>query len=69
MGNIYLTDEQKIAVFEPMFKKFETKEILEYFKEVITKIINLQAVLVNITTNNRPEIMDSLFIFICFLIF
>ena len=40
MGNIYLTDEQKIAVFEPMFKKFETKEILEYFKEVITKIPN-----------------------------
>lgn len=40
MGNIYLTDEQKIAVFEPMFKKFETEEILEYFKEVITKIPN-----------------------------
>lgn len=38
MSNIYLTNEQKITVFEPMFKKFETKEILEYFKEVITKI-------------------------------
>lgn len=38
MSNIKLTDEQKIAVFEPMFKKFETEEILEYFKEVITKI-------------------------------
>lgn len=33
-----ITDGQKIAVFEPMFKKFETEEILEYFKEVITKI-------------------------------
>ena len=33
-----ITNEQKIAVFEPMFKKFETEEILEYFKEVITKI-------------------------------
>ena len=38
MSNIKLTDEQKITVFEPMFKKFETKEILEYFKEVIPKI-------------------------------
>lgn len=38
MSNIKLTDEQKIAVFEPMFKKFETKEILEYFKEIVTKI-------------------------------
>lgn len=33
-----ITDGQKIVVFEPMFKKFETEEILEYFKEVITKI-------------------------------
>ena len=35
---MHITDEQKIAVFEPMFKKFETEEILEYFKEVIPKI-------------------------------
>lgn len=33
-----ITDEQKIAVFEPMFKKFETEEILKYFKEVVIKI-------------------------------
>lgn len=33
-----ITNEQKIAVFEPMFEKFETEEILEYFKEMVTKI-------------------------------
>lgn len=36
--NISLTIEQKQKVFEPMFKYFETEEILEYFKEVVTKI-------------------------------
>lgn len=36
--NISLTAEQKQKVFEPMFKYFETEEILEYFKEVVTKI-------------------------------
>lgn len=36
--NISLTVEQKQKVFEPMFKYFETEEILEYFKEVVTKI-------------------------------
>ena len=35
--NISLTVEQKQKVFEPMFKYFETEEILEYFKEVVTK--------------------------------
>lgn len=33
-----ITNEQKITVFEPMFEKFETEEILEYFKEMVTKI-------------------------------
>lgn len=33
-----ITNEQKIAVFEPMFEKFETEGILEYFKEMVTKI-------------------------------
>jgi len=33
-----MTNEQKIAVFEPMFKHFETQEVLDYFKEVVTKI-------------------------------
>ena len=36
--NISLTVEQKQKVFEPMFKYFETEEILEYLKEVVTKI-------------------------------
>lgn len=36
--NITLTPQQKQKVFEPMFKYFETEEILEYFKEVVTKI-------------------------------
>lgn len=35
---IDITVKQKEAVFEPMFKYFETEEILEYFKEVVTKI-------------------------------
>ena len=38
VGNIYLTNEQKIAVFEPMYKYFETEEILNFFKEAITRI-------------------------------
>lgn len=38
--NISLTAEQKQEVFEPMFKYFETEEILEYFKEIVTKIPN-----------------------------
>ena len=36
--DISLTAEQKQKVFEPMFKHFETEEILEYFKEIVTKI-------------------------------
>ena len=36
--SITLTPQQKQKVFEPMFKYFETEEILEYFKEVVTKI-------------------------------
>ena len=35
-----LTSQQKQNIFEPMFKHFETEEILEYFKEVVTKIPN-----------------------------
>lgn len=38
--SITLTPQQKQEVFEPMFKNFETKEILEYFKEIVTKIPN-----------------------------
>ena len=30
--DISLTARQKQEVFEPMFKHFETEEILEYFK-------------------------------------
>ena len=37
---ISLTAKQKQKVFEPMFKNFETEEILEYFKEIVTKIPN-----------------------------
>lgn len=33
-----LNPEQKLAVFQPMFEKFETEEILEYFKEIVTKV-------------------------------
>lgn len=35
MGNICLTNEQKVAVFEPMFEKFENEYILEFFKEIV----------------------------------
>lgn len=38
--SIILTSNQKQNIFEPMFKNFETEEILEYFKEVVTKIPN-----------------------------
>ena len=38
--SITLTSKQKQNIFEPMFKHFETEEILEYFKEVVTKIPN-----------------------------
>ena len=38
--SITITAQQKQEVFEPMFKHFETEEILEYFKEVVTKIPN-----------------------------
>lgn len=38
--SITITAQQKQEVFEPMFKNFETEEILEYFKEIITKIPN-----------------------------
>lgn len=38
--SITITAQQKQEVFEPMFKYFETEEILEYFKEVVTKIPN-----------------------------
>lgn len=38
--DISLTAQQKQEVFEPMFKNFETEEILEYFKEIVTKIPN-----------------------------
>lgn len=37
---ITITAQQKQEVFEPMFKNFETEEILEYFKEIVTKIPN-----------------------------
>ena len=62
--NISLTAEQKQEVFEPMFKNFETEEILEYFKEIVTKIpnaifINQQVVLENITIHNRLVNMDN----------
>lgn len=30
-----ITNEQKIAVFEPMFEKFENEYILEFFKEIV----------------------------------
>lgn len=33
-----LTSEQKTKIFEPMFEKFETEEILEYFKEALTRV-------------------------------
>ena len=36
--SIILTSNQKQNIFEPMFKHFETEEILEYFKEAVTKI-------------------------------
>lgn len=36
--DISLTAEQKQEVFEPMFEHFETEEILEYFKKIVTKI-------------------------------
>ncbi len=36
--SITITAQQKQRVFEPMFKNFETEEILEYFKEIVTKI-------------------------------
>ncbi len=36
--SITLTSKQKQNIFEPMFKHFETEEILEYFKEAVTKI-------------------------------
>lgn len=36
--SITITAQQKQKVFEPMFENFETEEILEYFKEVITKV-------------------------------
>lgn len=32
------TKEQKIKVFEPMFEYFETEYVLNYFKDVITRI-------------------------------
>lgn len=37
---MYITNEQKIAVFEPMFKKFENEYILEFFKEIVQFIPN-----------------------------
>ena len=37
---ITITNEQKIAVFEPMFKKFENGYILEFFKEIVQFIPN-----------------------------
>ena len=37
---MYITNEQKIAVFEPMFKKFENGYILEFFKEIVQFIPN-----------------------------
>ena len=37
---IIITNEQKIAVFEPMFKKFENEYILEFFKEIVQFIPN-----------------------------
>ena len=30
-----ITNEQKVAVFEPMFEKFENGYILEFFKEIV----------------------------------
>lgn len=36
--SITITAQQKQEVFEPMFEHFETEEILEYFKEIVTKI-------------------------------
>lgn len=36
--SIIITAQQKQEVFEPIFKNFETEEILEYFKEIVTKI-------------------------------
>jgi hypothetical protein len=37
---MYITNKQKIAVFEPMFKKFENEYILEFFKEIVQFIPN-----------------------------
>lgn len=37
---MHITNEQKIAVFEPMFKKFENGYILEFFKEIVQFIPN-----------------------------